>query len=61
MVQRHPTFPFRHAVEGMLQRSTLGHDQLKRLKVYPGEAHPHAAQRPVKIRFGRRGEVETIG
>jgi large subunit ribosomal protein L13 len=61
MVKRHPTFPFRHAVEGMLQRSTLGHDQLKRLKVYSGEAHPHSAQRPVRIRFGRRGEVETIG
>ena len=61
MVTRHPTFPFRHAVEGMLQRSTLGHDQLKRLKVYAGEAHPHSAQQPVRIRFGSHGEIETIG
>src|SRR5689334_1700772 len=60
MVKRHPTFPFRHAVQGMLQRGTLGHDQLERLKVYAGEAHPHGAQRPVRIRFGSRGEVETI-
>ena len=61
MVTRHPTFPFRHAVEGMLQRGTLGGEQLKRLKVYAGDAHPHSAQRPVRIHFGARGEIETIG
>jgi large subunit ribosomal protein L13 len=61
MVVRHPTFPFRHAVEGMLQHGTLGHEQLMRLKIYAGNAHPHAAQQPVRIRFGPRGEIEKIG
>ena len=61
MARRHPTHPFRHAVSGMLQHGTLGKEQLRRLKVYSGTAHPHAAQQPVPIRFGRNGEVEIIG
>ena len=61
MTSRHPTYPFRHAVSGMLQHGTLGKEQLRRLKVYSGTAHRHTAQRPVPIRFGRNGEVELIG
>ena len=61
MASRHPTYPFRHAVSGMLQHGTLGKEQLRRLKVYSGTAHRHTAQRPVPIRFGRNGEVEIIG
>jgi large subunit ribosomal protein L13 len=61
MASRHPTYPFRHAVSGMLQHGTLGKEQLRRLKVYSGTAHPHMAQQPVPIRFGRNGEVEIIG
>ncbi|TMG38100.1 MAG: 50S ribosomal protein L13 [Chloroflexi bacterium] len=61
MLKRHPAFPFRHAVGGMLQHGTLGKDQLKRLKVYSSDAHPHRAQQPVPIRFGSKGEIEFIG
>lgn len=61
MVQRHPTYPFRHAVEGMLQHGTLGKAQLRRLKVYSGDAHPHTAQKPINIKFNLQGEVEVIG
>jgi len=61
MTDRHPTYPFRHAVSGMLQHGTLGKDQLGRLKVYAGDAHPHRAQNPVPIRFGEKGEIEVIG
>lgn len=61
MVQRHPTYPFRHAVAGMLQHGTLGKAQLRRLKVYSGDAHPHKAQEPVNIKFNSRGEIEVIG
>lgn len=61
MVQRHPTYPFRHAVAGMLQHGTLGKAQLRRLKVYSGDAHPHKAQKPVNIKFNTRGEIEVIG
>ena len=35
------------AVRGMLPKSTLGRRQLKKLKVYAGPEHPHAAQQPV--------------
>jgi large subunit ribosomal protein L13 len=61
MVDRHPTYPFRHAVSGMLQHGTLGKAQLRRLKVYAGDAHPHKAQQPVAIKFTARGEIEVIG
>ena len=34
------------AVRGMLPKNTLGRAQLKKLKVYAGPDHPHAAQKP---------------
>jgi large subunit ribosomal protein L13 len=34
------------AVKGMLPKNTLGRAQLKKLKVYAGAEHPHAAQKP---------------
>jgi large subunit ribosomal protein L13 len=36
------------AVRRMLPKTRLGHDMLRRLKVYPGKEHPHTAQNPVK-------------
>jgi len=56
---RNPTFPLKHAVQGMLQHHTLGADMLKRLRVYPGPEHKHAAQRPQPIAFGELGEVKV--
>ncbi len=34
------------AVQGMLPKNRLGRKLIKKLKVYPGEAHPHEAQQP---------------
>jgi large subunit ribosomal protein L13 len=34
------------AVRGMLPKNTLGRAQLRKLKVYAGPDHPHAAQKP---------------
>ena len=34
------------AVKGMLPRGALGHNIIKKLKVYPGLEHPHASQKP---------------
>jgi len=34
------------AVRGMLPKNTLGRQMLKKLKVYGGPSHPHAAQKP---------------
>ncbi|OGY21897.1 MAG: 50S ribosomal protein L13 [Candidatus Woykebacteria bacterium GWB1_45_5] len=38
-----------HAVEGMLPRNRLGRAMIKKLFVYPGESHPHEAQKPIKL------------
>lgn len=60
-MERDPTFPLMHAVGGMLQHNTLGAEQLKRLRVYPGPHHPHEAQRPRAITFGDLGEIIVGG
>jgi large subunit ribosomal protein L13 len=46
---RKPTYPLERAIEGMLPKNALGRKIFKRLKVYAGTEHPHAAQQPVKI------------
>jgi large subunit ribosomal protein L13 len=37
------------AVRRMLPKTKLGHDMLRRLKVYAGPDHPHSAQQPTKV------------
>ena len=37
------------AVWGMLPKNKIGRKMLKKLKVYRGAAHPHAAQQPEKF------------
>ena len=44
MLERHPERVIQRAVKGMLPRTKLGRQMLKRLKVYGGEEHPHQAQ-----------------
>jgi len=46
MLKTRPERMFRLAVRGMLPKNTLGRAQLTKLKVYDGETHPHAAQKP---------------
>ena len=46
---KHPERVIQHAVKGMLPKTTLGRAQGKKLKVYVGPDHPHAAQNPRKI------------
>ncbi len=41
-----PERMFQHAIKGMLPKNKLSRDILKKLKVYPGTAHPHAGQKP---------------
>lgn len=47
MLERHPERVIELAVKGMLPKTNLGRLMRKKLKVYAGPAHPHAAQRPV--------------
>lgn len=51
LLQKKPEELVRKAVRGMLPRNTLGRDMLKKLKVYAGSDHPHAAQQPKELVF----------
>lgn len=42
----------RHSVRGMLPKNTLGRKIFKKLKVYAGPDHPHAAQKPEELKIG---------
>jgi large subunit ribosomal protein L13 len=37
------------AVKGMIPRTPLGRDMMRKLKVYAGEQHPHTAQQPAQL------------
>jgi large subunit ribosomal protein L13 len=43
---RHPDRVIEEAVKGMLPKNSLGRQMIKKLKIYAGDAHPHAAQQP---------------
>ena len=45
-LEKHPDRVITHAVKGMLPKNRLGADMLRKLKVYAGAEHPHAAQKP---------------
>lgn len=49
VVKRHPTQIVEQSVEGMLPKNRLAREQLKKLKIYPGAEHPHAAQKPTTL------------
>ena len=44
--ERKPELLLQYAVEGMLPHNALGRKMAKKLKIYVGSAHPHAAQKP---------------
>jgi large subunit ribosomal protein L13 len=46
LLERRPEEVIRRAVKGMLPRTKLGAQQLRKLKIYAGTEHPHQAQRP---------------
>ena len=46
LVDKAPTRALEKAVKGMLPKGPLGRTMYSKLKVYAGDAHPHAAQQP---------------
>jgi large subunit ribosomal protein L13 len=46
LLESKPERVIEHAVRGMLPKGPLGRRMLRKLKVYGGPEHPHAAQRP---------------
>lgn len=45
-LEKHPDRVLTHAIRGMLPKNRLGRAMLKKLKIYAGSEHPHAAQQP---------------
>lgn len=46
MLDKHPERVIELGVKGMLPKNPLGRQMYRKLKVYPGAEHPHAAQQP---------------
>lgn len=46
LVRKNPEKVFERAVKGMLPHNRLGRQIIKKMKVYAGAEHPHAAQQP---------------
>jgi large subunit ribosomal protein L13 len=49
MMERRPAEILRRAVYGMMPKTRLARQQLRKLKIYAGPEHPHAAQNPQKL------------
>ncbi len=51
MLGKHPERILRIAVKGMLPNNILGRQMFKKLRVYAGPEHEHAAQQPQALSF----------
>ena len=49
--KRHPELLVERAVRGMIPHNRLGRSVYRKLKVYRGEDHPHAAQQPESVKL----------
>jgi len=51
MMEKKPTLAVELAIKGMLPKNSIGRKMFKKLKVYVGAEHPHAAQQPIELKF----------
>jgi len=49
--ERHPELLVERAIRGMIPHNRLGRAVYRKLKVYRGEEHPHAAQQPTSVQI----------
>ena len=54
MLERFPERVLEHAIKGMLPKNRLGAHMYRKLSVYAGPEHPHAAQKPEKLELNIR-------
>ncbi|MCZ6663447.1 MAG: 50S ribosomal protein L13 [Actinobacteria bacterium] len=54
LLERRPEAIIERAVKGMLPKNKLGRQMGRKLKVYAGSDHPHAAQKPETLEFNIR-------
>jgi large subunit ribosomal protein L13 len=50
LLARRPEEVIRRAVRGMVPQNRLGEQMMRKLHVYAGAEHPHAAQRPTELK-----------
>ena len=53
LLEKNPERAVEKAIRGMLPKNSLGADLFRKLKVYAGAEHPHAAQQPTPYTFGQ--------
>jgi|SRR5688500_5665776 len=59
MIAKHPERVIEKAVYGMLPKTALGRQSLRRkLRVFPASEHPHAAQQPTVLTFNATSETK---
>ena len=56
---KHPERLVIKAVERMISRNSLGRAQMKKLHVYSGSSHPHAAQKPETLDVAKMNPKNT--
>lgn len=54
MLAKFPARVIEHAVRGMLPKNRLGEQMYRKLNVYAGPEHPHAAQQPEELKLNIR-------
>lgn len=54
MMEKFPIRVIEHAVRGMLPKNRLGEQMYRKLNVYAGSEHPHAAQQPEELKLSIR-------
>src|SRR5713226_5812331 len=57
MLKSHPQRVVQWAIQGMLPKGRLGRAMARKLKVYRGTDHPHAAQKPEPLTVGGRNKA----
>ena len=60
MLRTHPERVIEWAVQGMLPKGRLGRAMAKKLKVYRGPEHPHAAQKPESLSLSSRQSPSEV-
>ena len=60
MLRTHPERVIEWAVQGMLPKGRLGRAMAKKLKVYRGPEHPHAAQKPEPLSLSSRQSPSEV-
>lgn len=63
LMRDHPERVVRKAIRGMLPKNRLGRQMIRKLRVYAGPEHPHAAQNPqvLEIEHARRVQAQVPG